>query len=123
VRDPEFKDTFWLNGFGVHFSQITASNLIRVDHEGQVVEGNHPINTAAFNIHSRIHMLRPDVNAAVHTHSTHGRAFSTLGRELGAITQDSCAFYQDHVLHDDFGGVVTEADEGLRIATALGGNK
>ena len=81
------------------------------------------MNTAAFNIHSRIHMLRPDVHAAVHTHSTHGRAFSTLGKELSPITQDSCAFYQDHVLYDDFGGVVTEADEGLRIATALGSNK
>lgn len=123
ARDPEFKDTFWVNGFGVHFSQVNVSNLIRVDHEGNTVEGHHPVNTAAFNIHSRIHNLRPDVVAAAHTHSPHGRAWSVLGRPLDMITQDSCAFYKDHVVYDDFGGIVVELDEGVRVATALGKNK
>jgi ribulose-5-phosphate 4-epimerase/fuculose-1-phosphate aldolase len=123
ARDPEHKDTFWVNPFGVHFSQVNVSNLIRVDHEGKVVEGKFPVNTAAFNIHSRIHMYRPDANAAAHTHSIHGRAWSTLGRPLDTITQDSCAFYKDHVVFDDFGGVVVDLDEGVRIAKALGKNK
>ena len=48
VRDPEFPETFWLNPFGVHFSQVKVSNLIRVDHEGNLVEGGHPVNRAAF---------------------------------------------------------------------------
>src|SRR5450432_2625836 len=48
ARDPEFPDTFWVNGFGVHFSQICVSNLIRCDHHGNVVEGHYPVNTAAF---------------------------------------------------------------------------
>ena len=62
ARDPEFLDTFWVNPFGVHFSQIKASNLIRCDHKGNVVEGDYPVNTAAFVIHSRVHAARPDAS-------------------------------------------------------------
>jgi ribulose-5-phosphate 4-epimerase/fuculose-1-phosphate aldolase len=123
ARDPEFPDTFWVNPFGVHFSQIKVSNLIRCDHHGQVVEGDYPVNTAAFVIHSRVHAARPDAVAAAHSHSTYGRAFSTLGRPLAPITQDVCAFYDDHAVYDDFGGVVVELDEGQRIANAIGKNK
>lgn len=123
ARDPEHKDTFWVNPFGTHFSMITINDLIRVDHKGSVVEGAHPLNTAAFAIHSRVHEARPDVVAAAHTHSIYGRAWSTLGRPLGTITQDSCAFHNDHVVYDDYGGVAVELDEGARIAKALGKHK
>jgi ribulose-5-phosphate 4-epimerase/fuculose-1-phosphate aldolase len=123
VKDPEHSDTFWVNPFGVHFSQIKVSNLIRVDHSGATVEGELPVNAAAYAIHSRVHKLRPDVVAAAHSHSLHGKAFSTLGRELAPITQDSCAFYGDHALYDDFGGVVVDLDEGTRVAKALGDKK
>lgn len=123
ARDPEFPDTFWVNPFGVHFSQVTVSNLIRCDHEGNVVEGKYPVNRAAYAIHSRVHQARPDAVAAAHTHSTYGRAFSSLGRKLEPITQDVCAFYNDHVVYEDFGGVVVELDEGQRIAQALGKHK
>jgi ribulose-5-phosphate 4-epimerase/fuculose-1-phosphate aldolase len=107
----------------VHFSQIKVSNLIRVDHRGNVVEGVLPVNEAAFAIHSRIHHARPDVVAAAHTHAPHGRAWSTLGKPLDIISLDSCAFYNDHVVYDDFDGVVLELEEGVRIANALGKNK
>jgi ribulose-5-phosphate 4-epimerase/fuculose-1-phosphate aldolase len=120
ARDPEFPDTFWVNPFGVHFSQVTVSNLIRCDHKGSVVEGDYPVNTAAFVIHSRVHAARPDAIAAAHSHSTYGRAFSTLGRKLAPITQDVCAFFGDHALYEDFGGVAVELDEGQRIANAIG---
>ncbi|MHA6910565.1 class II aldolase/adducin family protein [Ralstonia pseudosolanacearum] len=123
ARDPEYPDSFWVNPFGVHFSQVTVSNLIRCDHQGNVVEGDYPVNAAAFAIHSRVHQARPDAVAAAHSHSTYGRAWSTLGRKLDPLTQDVCAFYEDHALYDDFGGVVVELDEGQRIARALGGNK
>jgi len=123
ARDPEFPDTFWVNPYGVHFGQVKVSNLICVDHEGNVVEGNHPVNCAAFAIHSAVHTMRPDVNAAAHTHSPYGRAWSALGRTLDPITQDVCAFYNDHAVYDDFGGVAVELDEGVRIAKALGQNK
>jgi ribulose-5-phosphate 4-epimerase/fuculose-1-phosphate aldolase len=123
VRDPEHPETFWLNPFGVHFSRVKVSNLIRVDHEGKVVEGSHPVNRAAFAIHSRVHQARPDVVAAAHTHGVYGRAFSALGRPLAMINQDVCAFYDDHAVYDEYGGVVLELDEGVRIAEALGPKK
>ena len=118
VRDPEFPDRFWLNPFGVDFRMIRVSDLVCVDHDGTIVHGDHAINQAAFAIHSEVHAARPDVVAAAHTHSVHGRAFSSLGRLLDPITQDSCAFYDDHVLFDDFTGVVLDPLEGKRIAAA-----
>lgn len=123
LRDPEYPDYFWVNPFGMHFNQICVSDLILVDKDGNVVQGDHLVNTAAFAIHSRLHDARPDVNAAAHSHSMYGKTFSTLGRLLDPITQDSCAFFEDHVLFDDYTGVVLETDEGDRIAAALGENR
>src|SRR5436190_18034616 len=123
ARDPELTDHFWVNPFGMHFSQIRASDLLLVNHEGTVVEGDWPVNQAAFAIHSQVHAARPDVIAAAHTHSPYGRAWSTLGRRLDPITQDVCAFYNDHELFDDYTGVVLDTDEGKRIAHTLGEGK
>ena len=123
ARDPERADCFWVNPFGMSFRQITASDLILVNHDGQVVEGDWPVNQAAFAIHSRVHAARPDVVAAAHSHSKYGRAFSTLGTKLDPITQDACAFFDDHEVFDDFTGVVNDTAEGDRIAGALGKNK
>ena len=120
AKDPERTDCFWVNPFGMSFKQIRASDLILVNHDGEVVEGDWPVNRAAFAIHSRVHAARPDVIAAAHSHSKYGRAFSTLGRRLDPITQDSCAFFDDHEVFDDFTGVVNETAEGDRIAGALG---
>jgi ribulose-5-phosphate 4-epimerase/fuculose-1-phosphate aldolase len=123
VRDPEFADRFWLNPFGIDFRLIRVSDLVCVDHEGTIVHGEHAINQAAFAIHSQVHAARPDVVAAAHTHSVHGKAFSSLGQLLDPLTQDACAFHRDHVLFDDFTGVVLDPLEGKRIAHALGDNK
>lgn len=123
VRDPEHSDHFWVNPMGVSFKQIRVSDLLLVNHAGEVVEGEGLLNGAAFTIHSHIHRLHPRVTAAAHTHSVYGKAWSSLGRKLDPITQDSCAFYNDHALFDDFTGVVLDMDEGARIAEALGDNK
>src|SRR2546421_4302982 len=123
ARDPEMTDHFWVNPFGMPFSQIRASDLLLVNHEGTVVKGDWPLNQAAFAIHSQVHAARPDVIAAAHTHSTYGRAWSTQGRLLDPITQDVCAFYDDHALFDDYTGVVLDTEEGKRIAHALGEGK
>ncbi|HEX5365323.1 MAG TPA: class II aldolase/adducin family protein [Acidimicrobiales bacterium] len=122
-RDPGDPELFWVNPFGMAFGQIRARDLILCDRGGNVVEGDWPVNTAAFAIHSQIHAARPDITAAAHTHSPHGRAFSTLGRLLDPLTQDACAFYGDHALFDDYTGVVLDVEEGKRIAHALGGAK
>ena len=123
VLDPEKPDHFWVNPFGIHFGHIRVSDLILVNHQGEVVEGNMPVNGAAFAIHSRIHMARPDVIAAAHAHSMYGKTWSTLGRLLDPLTQDACAFYQDHGLFEDYTGVVFDTSEGDRIAAALGQKK
>ena len=123
ARDPELEDHFWVNPFGVPFGHIKASDLLLVDHDGNVVEGRHPLNQAAFAIHSRVHQARPDVIAAAHTHSLYGKTWSSLGRLLDPLTQDACAFYEDHALFDDFTGVVLDTDEGDRIGEALDDNK
>jgi ribulose-5-phosphate 4-epimerase/fuculose-1-phosphate aldolase len=123
VRDPILHDHFWLNPLSTHFSLIRVSDLILVNEQGEVVEGNEPINAAAFAIHSAIHKRRPDVDAACHAHSVFGKAFSAFGRELDMITQDSVRFYQSHGVYKDFGGVVLASEEGERIADALGDGK
>jgi ribulose-5-phosphate 4-epimerase/fuculose-1-phosphate aldolase len=123
ARDPERLGHFWVNPFGMHFGEIRASDLILVNDRGQVVEGKHAVNGAAFAIHSRVHAARPDVVAAAHAHSLYGKTWSSLGRLLDPITQDSCAFYGDHGLFADFTGVVYETSEGERIAEALGNQK
>ncbi|NND68889.1 MAG: class II aldolase/adducin family protein [Halioglobus sp.] len=123
VRDPELTDHFWVNPFGKAFKLMRVADLLLVNHLGEVVQGNGLLNGAAFTIHSQIHMTHPDVTAAAHAHSLHGKAFSSLGRLLDPLTQDACAFFEDHVLFDDFTGVVLDNTEGERIAAALGDNK
>ena len=123
ARDPELTDHFWVNPFGMHFGRITADDLLLVNHEGEVVRGEYPLNAAAFAIHSQVHAARPDVVAAAHAHSVYGKTWSTLGRLLDPITQDVCAFYDDHAVFDDFTGVVLDTEEGKRIAYALGDGK
>ncbi|HEY1339753.1 MAG TPA: class II aldolase/adducin family protein, partial [Bryobacteraceae bacterium] len=118
ARDPELADHFWVNPFGIHFGQIKVSDLILVNGQGAVVEGSRPVNTAAFAIHSRVHAARPDVIAAAHAHSMYGKSWSSLGRLLDPITQDACAFYDDHGVFNDYSGVVNEVSEGDRIAAA-----
>jgi len=124
VRDPERpSEWFWVNPFGKSFSRIRASDLVLVDHEGHIVQGQYAVNRAALVIHSHVHAARPDAIAAAHAHSLHGKAFSSLGIKLAPITQDACAFYEDHGLYSEFGGVATEVDEGVRIGEALGKHK
>ncbi|WP_413175206.1 class II aldolase/adducin family protein [Anabaena azotica] len=123
ARDPENPEHFWVNPFGVHFGLIRVSDLILVNQNGEVIYGDSPVNRAAFAIHSQVHAARPDVIAAAHAHSIYGKSWSTLGRLLDPITQDACAFYEDHSLFADYTGVVLDPKEGERISQTLGKNK
>ncbi|WP_329312574.1 MULTISPECIES: class II aldolase/adducin family protein [unclassified Streptomyces] len=124
VRDPEYPDMFWVNPFGMSFRHVRVSDLILVDHEGQVRHGKRPVNRAGFVIHSAIHAARPDVVAACHAHAVHGKAFSSLGRPLDPITQDACAVYEQHTVHrDGAGAVVVEEEAGRQLAAGLGPHK
>lgn len=125
LRDPVLPGHFWVNPFGTPFSHIKKSDLLLVDHEGNVVDGgkNRLLNIAAYMIHAAVHEARPDVLCAAHCHSRYGRTFSTLGREIDISTQDSCVFYKDHAVYNSFKGVVLAKEEGENIARAIGPKK
>jgi len=122
VRDPVDPTTFWINPLGIHFSMVTAEDMILVDIDGNIVGGNTSgtINAAGFAIHSAIHKARPNANAACHTHSEYGRAFSCYGKPLEMLNQDSCYFYKNHAVYEDFGGTAVEKEEGEKIAKCIG---
>jgi ribulose-5-phosphate 4-epimerase/fuculose-1-phosphate aldolase len=123
VRDPEFPDSYWVNPFGMHFSMIKSSDLVRVDHAGNVVEGDRAVNGAAVAIHCAVHQARPDVVAAAHAHGPYGKTLSSLDMTIEPLTQDACAFYDDVGVYADYRGVVLSSEEGDRIARALGDRK
>lgn len=127
VRDPEYADRFWVNPASMHFSQIRVSDLMLVDETGDIVDpgasARPRLNRAAFAIHSELHKARPDVVAAAHSHSLYGKAWSTLGRLLDPLSQDSAVFFEQHALFEDFSGVVLDTSEGGKIARALGMKK
>ncbi|GAA0435651.1 class II aldolase/adducin family protein [Lentibacillus halophilus] len=122
-RDPEFTDHLWVNPYGLHFGKMRASDLVLVNHNGEVVEGNYGVHQSAFAIHSAVHQARPDVIASAHAHPIHGKTWSAAGRLLDPLTQDSCAFFNDHSVLNEFSGVVYDESEGEKVAKALGDNK
>lgn len=125
LRDPVEPDCFWVNPFGVAFSLMNKSDLILVNHAGKVIDGGECrlLNTAAYMIHAAVHAARPDVICAAHSHSIYGRTWCSLGRKINTLTQDSCAFHDDHVVYDSFNGVVLAEKEGKDIAACLGNKK
>ena len=124
VRDPEFPDHFWVNPLGLSFRHMKVSDLLLVNHHGDVVIGKHAVNRAAYVLHAAVHTARPDVIAAAHAHSVHGKAFSALGVPLDPITQDACVFYENNVVIAEHGGaVVFETSAGADFARAFGKNR
>lgn len=114
-----------MNPLGVHFGMLKASDMILVHLNGDIIGGNRsrPANAAGFLIHAAIHRARPDVHAICHTHSTYGRAWSTFAKELEMLNQDVCNFYKAQAVYAQYGGVVFGAEEGIRMAKALGQGK
>jgi ribulose-5-phosphate 4-epimerase/fuculose-1-phosphate aldolase len=123
VRDPAEPDSYWVNPFGMHFSMIRQSDLVRVSHEGEVVEGSRAVNGAAIAIHCAVHAARPDIVAAAHAHGPYGKTVSALEMTVEPLTQDACAFYDDVGVYETYTGVVLDPAEGRRIGEALGNHK
>ena len=124
VRVPGTTDQFWVNPLGLLFEEVTADDLLRIDHAGNIVEGKHDMyNQAGFAIHSEIHKARPDVVAICHTHSPKGTAFSSLGIPMKILDQTACSFWNAQAVFTKYTGVV--ADQGLaqELAAALGDNR
>lgn len=123
LRDPIMTDHFWVNPLGTPFSLMRKSDLILVNKDGEVVDGgsNRLLNKAAYMIHHAIHVARPDVNCAAHSHSLYGQTFCTLGHPIDMLTQDSCVFYKDLAVYRQFKSAVLAKEEEENIAAALGG--
>jgi ribulose-5-phosphate 4-epimerase/fuculose-1-phosphate aldolase len=115
ARDPQYTDHFWVNPFGMSFKHIRVSDLLLVNHAGDVVVGRHRVNRAAFSIHAAVHAARPDVVGAAHSHSVYGKALSATGQRIEPLTQDACAFHNDHGYYDEYSGV---ANDRTRTATS-----
>jgi ribulose-5-phosphate 4-epimerase/fuculose-1-phosphate aldolase len=98
VRDPEHPDRFWMNPVGVAFRQMAVSHLVQVAHDGSVLNGERAVNLVGFRLHSALHEARPEVNAVCHAHSLYGKAWSSLGRCLDPITQDSAVLFEQQAL-------------------------
>ncbi|MCB2046805.1 MAG: class II aldolase/adducin family protein [Novosphingobium sp.] len=112
--------TFLLNPFGMLFEEITASSLMRVDLEGNVISPpGHPMNPAAFTIHSGVLAGRPDVNCVIHLHTLDGAAVSTMDEGLLPLTQTALQVIHDVAYHD-YEGVADDLAERERLQADLG---
>lgn len=123
VRVPEAPGYFWVNPFGLLFEEVTADRLILVNEQGEIVSGWPLLNYAGFCIHSAIHQARPDVDCIVHSHPPAGTAFSTLGQELKMLEQVTCSFYEDHVVYEEYEGVVIDPSLARGIVESLGSRR
>ena len=124
IRDPEFPELYWTNPMCVHFANVRVSNLILVNHAGEVVEGDYAVNRAGFVLHAAVHQAHPDILAMCHAHTVYGTAFASLGRPLEPISQDAAAFFEDHVvIKDEAGQVAVEEEAGPRVADWFKGVK
>ncbi len=120
ARVPGRPDHFLINPYGLMFHEITASSLVEIDHEGDIVEDTgYPVNKAGFVIHSAIHAVRPEVNCVLHTHTRAGIAVSCLEEGLLHINQHSAMFY-GCVAYHDYEGIALDLDERTRLERDLG---
>lgn len=125
VRVPGEPEAFLINAYGMLYEEITASSLVKIDHDGNILMKpefpaglDYGINRAGFVIHSAIHKARPDLHCVAHTHTWPGMAVSMLECGLLPATQTSMRFA--HISYHDFNGVVLDLSEQERLVRDLG---
>src|ERR671919_2080963 len=112
---------FFLNRYGLHWSEVTASNLLMIDAEGRVLEGEGEFEKTAFYIHSRIHVANPRATCVLHTHMPYATALTLLeGGRLEMVEQNALRFHDDIAYDDTYNGLVVDNAEGDRLARVLG---
>jgi len=120
VRVPNSKNQFLINPFGLLYREVKASNLVKIDIDGNVIgESEYPVNPAGFVVHSAVHAARPDAHAVAHVHTTAGQAVSCQKEGLLPLSFTS-VFYTDRVAYHDFEGITLDLDERNRLAADLG---
>jgi ribulose-5-phosphate 4-epimerase/fuculose-1-phosphate aldolase len=98
VRDPYDPDAFWANPVGISFNRMRASDVVQVNHAGELLVGNRPVNPVGLLLHAAIHRALPDVSAVCHAHSTFGSAWSTFAEPVPPLTQDTSVFFEDQAI-------------------------
>lgn len=121
ARVPGPEHHFLLNPYDLLFEEITASNLVKVNMDGEpVMDTPHPVNPAGFTIHSAIHMAREDAKCIVHLHTTAGQAVSAQADGLAPTCQTAIIAMSLGVAYHDYEGVAIDLDERARIVAAMG---
>lgn len=120
LRVPDEPDAFLINPFGLLYAEVTASNLVKIDVDGNVLDGSaYPVNRAGFTQHSIFHRHLPDAHCVIHAHSTAGMAVSATREGLRPISFYAAAFI-GRIAYHDFEGVTIRGEEGERLIANLG---
>ena len=124
VRVPETASGaerhFLINPFGLHYSEVTASNLVKIDLEGKVLDGSpYKVNPAGFVVHATVHTGLPDAHCVMHTHTTAGVAVASLREGLSQSNFYSAQLH-DMVAYHDFEGITIHSEEGPRMLASMG---
>ena len=123
ARVPDHPHHFLINPFRLGFREVTASNLVKIDEDGQIVgDSAHDVNAAGFTIHSAVHRARPELNAVLHTHSPAGMALSMLPQGLLPVSQHALMFYK-RIGYHKYEGVALDLAERERLVADLGPHK
>lgn len=124
LRVPGPQRHFLINRYGVAFEKMRASDLVLIDLEGKVVDGQHAghVNAAGFVIHSAIHEARPDLHCIIHTHTAAGMAVAAQRDGLLPLTQHALKFYGNLAYHT-YEGIALSMQERERLVVDLGSHK
>ncbi|MFT6591236.1 MAG: ribulose-5-phosphate 4-epimerase/fuculose-1-phosphate aldolase, partial [Rhodoferax sp.] len=120
ARVPDTEDQFLINPYGMLFRDITASSLVKINLEGQILDNSpHDVNPAGFTIHSAVHAARHDAVCVLHTHTVAGVAVSSLASGLQPCNQWALQFY-NRVTYHDYEGIALDMSERERLVADLG---
>ena len=122
ARVPGTDHTFLMHRFGLLYEEVNASNLIKVDENGNVLEGSPDVNTAGFVIHSAVHLNHPNNRFVFHAHPPTALAATAFKEGIPYWVQDSSMLYGKIGYHD-WEGLSVDLDERYRIAQNLADNK
>src|SRR5690606_38101940 len=122
VRLPGSPERFLINPQGLHWSEITAGDLVVVAADGRVLAGRHGVEPTAFHIHCAIHRAVPEAACVMHTHMPYATALTVLaGGRLEWASQNAVRFYGRVAYEDAYNGLALDGQEGARIAAKLAG--